>query len=473
MATLTSTLPALRGLYLDWPKDMVPDGGMSDGSNVEVSGGALQRVPGWIRFASITPNDPVMMVADLVTSDGSRTLLACSTRRLYAYNPSTLAFQDLTGGSNLLTGDVTNPISWGTLNDLLILTNGVDPPKKTNGTTWGDLVGAPSSALGLDIYEGHVICWNVNGVGYRVQWSDLNAAEEWAAGEAGFLDVRESNLLPIVAGKGIRRQFLLYKEGLGGVYAATYVGPPLVMSVETIIPRFGVIGPHGVAAYRDMHFILASDEQIYVLAPGSTPEPIGEPIRKRLFSRLNWDKKFASWVAVNPTRTQVMFVVPEGQSEVCNKAYLYDITTGAWGERDLAMHCGGIVRDPRVVTIDSLVGTIDELSGSIDSLSGATQDIFLIGGEGQTYHYGASPQADGVAIPAWAVGKWLTNPGKMSRVLGVEVDVRGRAMSVDIGILDAMEGTPMWVPLGNITRGRVDANLSGRYIAPRFVWPTG
>ena len=58
-----------------------------------------------------------------------------------------------------------------------------------------------------------------------------------------------------------------------------------------------------------------------------------------------------------------MVCIPEGTSTVANRAYLMDIRTGAWGERQADLQTGALVRDPETTTIDDLTGTIDGLTG--------------------------------------------------------------------------------------------------------------
>ena len=52
------------------------------------------------------------------------------------------------------------------------------------------------------------------------------------------------------------RQFLLYKEQLGGVYAVTYVGSPLYMVQERVLSDFGVFSPRGVCVLNNVHYIV-------------------------------------------------------------------------------------------------------------------------------------------------------------------------------------------------------------------------
>jgi hypothetical protein len=478
MPTLTRTVgPTQRvhqGLYLDWPKALVPEGGLTDGQNVEPDLGLMRQAPGWAKYSgtAVPGTGPVMLVTDFVKSDGTRALLACSTTRLSKYNSTTNVFDDVTGGANLLTGTAANPIFAGALNDLFVLTNGVNTLKKYDGTTWAALGGGPpASAVGLDIYEGHVLLWNVGSIGFRTQWSDLNAPETWGNGEAGILDVRDGNLSAILAGGKMRREFLLYKEEFGGVYRMVYVGGTLIMQVEELFPRFGVFAPRGVAVYRDTHFVMGADEQFYVITPGAAPQAIGDPVRKRVFARLNWNAQRAAWVAVNPLRQQVIFAVPEGSSATCTRAYLFHLTTGAWGERELPMMCGATVRDVEVTTIDDLSGTIDSLTGTINDLSAAQRQLFLLGGVGSSAYvqrYAAALTMDGTPVEAYVVGRWAGTGGRRSlRVRGVEVDHRG-ALTAALGTATSVTGTMTFTSAGNVTNGRADVNRSAPYVAPKF-----
>ena len=479
-----------RGVFFDWPKDQIPEGGLSDGQNVEPLGvspefGSIGKVPGYVKYSSTAApgTGPVMLIAEFVTSAGVRFQMICTMTRLSEYNAGTNVYDDLTGGANLLTGTSANPIFWGALNDLFILTNGINNVKKSSGTTWADLGGTPPKFLGLDIYEGHVLGWNVNpgtGPEYRVQWSGLNLPETWtvvAGEEQGSLDLRDHNLLAILAGGQLGRQYLLYKEQLGGVYALTYVGLPLVMVQELVIPKLGVFSPKGVAAHGGVHYVMASDEKLYAVTQGGQ-EPIAHGLWKRLFSRLNWDARRAAWVAVNPQKSQVMFVIPEGASTVANRAYLFNYQTGACGEREFPFMTAALVRDPETTTINDLSGTIDALTGSIDDLSGVGKDTFFMGGEGSSayaYRLGGSDLADGVNIEAYATTPWIgRGDGRVLRVRGFEADGDFIGYTyAELGTLDMIGAgkTAIFIPSStNITAetgNRVDFNNSARYIAAK------
>ena len=479
MPTLTRSLGQTqrveKGLYLDWPKDLIPEGALSDGQNVEPDLGIMRQVPGWAKYSTtaIPGTGPVMLIADFLTAAGVRSLLACSTTRLSKYNVGTNVFDDVTGGAQLLTGNSLNPIFYGVLNDLFVLTNGVNTPKKYDGTTWEALGGSPPSLLvGLDIYEGHVLGWNTGTVGYRTQWTDLNAPENWTTGEAGTLDIRDDNLAPILAGGKMGRQYLLYKEGArGGVYAMTYVGTPLIMQVERVTADLGVFCPKAVAVVGDVHFVLAADEQMYAIAPGAAPRPIGEQVRKRAFAGLNYAARNACWVAIHPAKKQVIFAMPHGTSTTASRAYLYHWPTDSWGEREITLQVGAWMRDPETTTIDDLTGTIDALSGTIDSLSSDARDRFFVGGIGSSafvYTYESSISMDGVAVDAWVTGRWVgSGDGRMMRTRGVEVEHSG-PLAAEMGAAPSIAGTASYTALGNVSGGRADANQSSQYLVPRF-----
>lgn len=479
MPTLTQSVGQTRGvskgLFLDWPKTLVPEGGLTDGQNVEPDLGVVRRVPGWAKYSTtaVPGTGPVMHIAEFVVAAGTRRFMAVTTTRASQYNSSTNVFDDITAGLQLLTGTATDAIFSAVLNDLWVVTNGVNTPKKYNGTTWAALGGSPPASLvGLDVYEGHILGWNTGTVGFRTQWSDLNAPETWTGGEAGTLDIREGNLLAILAGGKMRRQYLFYKEQLGGVYAMTYVGGSLIMQVEELFPRFGVFAPKGVAVYRDSHFVMASDEQLYVISPGAVPQPIGDPVRKRLFRNLNWSVRKAAWVGVHPVKQQVWFVVPEGTATTCTRAYIWHWPTDAWGERELSMQTGALVRDPEVTTINDLVGTIDSLVGTIDSLSQEAKDVFFLGGTAAStfvFKYEGLNTMDGTEIDGWVVGPWVgSGDGRQLRARGVEADVLAGSVAVELGTATLLSGGMTFTALGNLSGGRVDANLSGQYLAPKI-----
>jgi hypothetical protein len=464
-----------KGLYLDWPKDLVPEGALSDGQNVEPDLGLMRQVPGWSKYSTtaIPGVGPVMLIADYLNAAGTRKLLACSTTRLSQYNAGTNVFDDVTGGLQLLTGSSLFPIFYGVLNDLFIVTNGKDTLKQYNGTTWAALTGSPPSLLvGLDIYEGHVLGWNTGAVGFRTQWTDLNNPENWTTGEAGTLDIRDDNLAPILAGGKMGRQYLLYKEGArGGVYAMTYVGGSLIMQVERVIANLGVFCPKAVAVVGDVHFVLAADEQMYAVAPGAAPRPIGEPVRKRAFAGLNYAARNACWVAIHPAKKQVIFAIPQGASTTASRAYLYHWPTDSWGERELALQTGAWMRDPETTTIGDLAGTIGALVGTIGELSSDARDRFFVGGIGASafvYTYGSSLLMDTAPVDAWVAGRWVgSGDGRMMRARGVEAEHSG-GLAAEIGTAASIGSTMSYASLGNLAGGRADANASAQYLAPRF-----
>ena len=488
--SVTPTQRVGKGVFFDWPNDLIPDGGAADGQNIEPRGfipeaGTVGKAPGWAKFSTTAApgTGPVMLFMDFIKAAGTRNMMAFTTTRAGKYNIGTGVFDDVTAGANLLTATATSPVFGAVLNDLCVVGDEFDAPRKYDGTTWALLGGTPPTCLGWDVFEGHLLGWSTSAVKYRFQWSDLNNPEQWGVGtgESGFLDIRDENLLGIMTGGKMRRQYLLYKEQLGGVYAVNYLGLPTIMEVELVVPKMGVFSPRGVAIHGDVHYVMGSDEKLWALTPSghsiaqpftaTAPTEIAQGLRKRLFNRINWNARRAAFVAVDPFRDLVIFAIPEGSSTVVSRAYLFNYRTGGTGEMEYPMSTALAMRDPTTTLINQLPGTILSLTGTIDSLGTTGQDIILLGGEGASaFVYKQSGESkDGTAMDSWVATKWAgTGDGRYSRVRGVEGEVTG-TFTAEIGTADSIVGPMSFMPLGGFgNQNRADANTSGRWVSARI-----
>lgn len=117
------------GLRLDREPWLAPAASFRLLENAYIDHGRVTVRRGTTELGDLGSGLPVVGIFDFQPRPGIDFLVACDTRRLYQWNPGTEVFDDVTGADEF-TGDAGDIFQFIPFEDWLILSNGLDAPKK-------------------------------------------------------------------------------------------------------------------------------------------------------------------------------------------------------------------------------------------------------------------------------------------------------------------------------------------------------
>lgn len=302
-------------------------------------------------------------------------------------------------GSIITTGLVSDGVyrRWCVVlyNGSLYYVNELNPVRKSDGSTDAAITNAPSGRY-VSVWYDHLVVGypTYRGTVYpnRFMVSDLYNFTQWepdhAKNEADHYDLVEwqSTDYPYtgITGQGkLGKVLWIYTPT--AIVPVIYVGKPKVFYVaeENILTGIGNTYPWTLASMNNVHFFFDGIENNFFAFDGSSPQPIGEPVKQFMKDNLNTDPVRASrmWAAIDVERTEVIWrFVSKNSFGAFDKLVRFNYRYRVWStgsDENVHSFCGSSFR---IKTIGELTGTIADLLGPI-ALLGAdgTQQPRLYG----------------------------------------------------------------------------------------------
>ena len=297
-------------------------------------------------------------------------------------------------------------------------------------------------------YQGYLVCANVvySGVryGFRFRCSHTdNPNDTTGINSKTFNLTKDRNISDIVAIEHFGNYLTFYKTDC--IYGVWLGSTKKIFEFDVWVHSIGLRAQRALAIDKDGgHFFLGYNDFYYWANRSNRPEGLASrKVRKRLFEDTDPDNLKRSWCEYDARYNQIRLYVPE--SYYPQTVYCLDLNDKKWSwwkeERTNVTAVGKYMRDT-IVTIDELSGTIDGLTGTIDSLSGAATDNFPVilegNNSGEVVYDSVSAYNNGsTAINSYyETGDYIfTNdegvPFSYERILGVEVETKGRQSSGD------------------------------------------
>lgn len=246
------------------------------------------------------------------------------------------------------TGGIDDRWTGGTLNGVFVCNNGKDQPLFWGGNVANDLAtltgwDANERCKALRPFKNYLIALNITKTStnypHMVKWSDAavpgSIPTSWdetsVTGDAGEQEVAETPDV-IVDGLPLGDAFIIYKER--SAYSMTFIGQPLIFRFQRLPDDYGMLA-RGCAANTPMgHVVLASGD--VVLNNGQRMTSIADGVvREYIFKQMNSIYAQRSFVCTNPQKCEVLICFPSSESEVCDKAAVWNWRDKTWGFRDL------------------------------------------------------------------------------------------------------------------------------------------
>jgi hypothetical protein len=296
--------------------------------------------------------------------------------------------------------DIALPVK--TYDRLLVATNGIDAPKKWDGTGYmEDLGGTPNVArycgyFGSVGYEHLYLGWTVdagNDQPFTLEMSDAGDPEDY--GEGLYYDLMNTND-EVVGMKSLGQNVIVYKKESISVAFPTGVADDPLQFKQNHINGIGTPTIRTVADFGNFHIFMGTDN-VYKF-DGNQIVPIGNEIVNTMLREINAGMAHRAFSLAMRDKHLYLLLIPV-DGDYPDKAYVYNYIDNNWTiwEFEHAMTAAGYwfsdasetwaTWDASAITWDDLLSSGERWS---DFLSYGGTPTFLFGDkDGYVYEYGA------------------------------------------------------------------------------------
>lgn len=220
-----------------------------------------------------------------------------------------------------------------------------------------------------------------------IRWPTVGKIQTYTGTGSGFaklIDTGGTNVWSALLGLG---QYIIYQTQ--GIWSLNYVGGTTVFDPKPMIPDLGLLAPHLLISYNNVHYFVGTDYNVYAYYGGTVKNRIGDKIHKYLEEELAAAYESRCWMSMDERGKRFwIFIVPSGSTYI-TKAYGYDLRSQTWMVRDFSdkWSSGGITAVGLVSAQSHIAG--DTYAGALATLSAydAADDTATTAGD-TTIRYG-------------------------------------------------------------------------------------
>lgn len=329
--------------------------------NVRYYKDELRKRPGKSVMGSQISDEFQIMGLGRLEIASSKYLVRASKTALEKLNTSTDEFEDI--ANQAFTGGDEDFFSFATVteDELLIITNGVDPIKKWTGSgSVANLGGSPPTSAKYCTYlspyllVAHMIeSGDINP--WKVRWPDTNNPENWTTGNSGEA-LLSDDPSPIQNIMKLNEFAAVYKQE--SLYLGRKVDTSDVFLFDPAWTGIGLVAPRAVGEAEGYHYFMGAND--FYRWNGLRPESIGAPLRDEVFSRINREKIKRCFSLHIQELNEIWFFVIIAGYNWPTEIWKYNYRTGYWYE-DTCSELTAAVKWERVNTRswDNFVGSWD------------------------------------------------------------------------------------------------------------------
>jgi hypothetical protein len=264
------------------------------------------------------------------------------------------------------TGDEDNRFSLATLNDTMVVTNGIDAPTKvTSGATHAALTlnlvaGAITTCEVVIAFKDHMLFMNNTENGgdapQRVTWTNIGSITDLTAGTSGFQDMIEDESWVVGAAMLSDNEIAIYKER--SVIQCTWVGGQTPFRFRTVLTGSGAVNKDCITETGGGHSVFGPDVT-YIYKGTSEIEIVDDDIKRTMYGRLDGayvDRAFLMYVEEDD---ELQIWIPVAQTTP-DEGYTLDVIADVWYQKKRNISGYGYYQAQSSITIGDLVGTIGE-----------------------------------------------------------------------------------------------------------------
>lgn len=380
-------LPApLGGIVLDKPADQLEDHQLASASNMLIRDGIVQQRGGFSAAIATGGLNQPLGIYEWIPFDGSARLVVADLGGFKLYDSANITWSSITATApTLVAGDVPvfTPMRTASSGLRLIVTNGKDPPSWWSGNTASTFIYLSTAVIGAaaDVWRSHYVLGDVTTtadghVSARIQWSALGDPTTWTGtASVGTLDLLDSNASKIQLFMPMRGTELVYKEE--GVHALAYKGSPFYFVQTLVHAHLTCISRRAVAPVfnGDQHVVVTKEN--IILWDGQNVDRIGDPIRKEVFSTMNWALAKNVYTLYSSLTEEVLVSIPTS-STFGPDLWIFNLRHGSWWKMTSIGSFSTYAEVKKVFTSPKLIGGLSNsqiyemLVGSLDGTAGST-----------------------------------------------------------------------------------------------------
>jgi hypothetical protein len=220
---------------------------------------------------------------------------------------------------------------------------------------------------------------------------------------------------PIMAAVPLRGSLIIYKRS--SMYAVDYVGGNEVFNIGSpLFSSSGTLTRKSVVDINGQHFVVTEGDVI--LTDGTNRRSVANGrMKDAIFDSLDQDNYDQLFCVFHRAKNEVWVCFPEGGESLCTKAYVYDISNDAYGERDLpsvATAAIGLVNDSVISHAwDSDSGFWNDDTSKWNEINYNYANESLLLGHGTTAEQQDTADTQN---PAASVGKYDMHLGNPERI---------------------------------------------------------
>ena len=316
-----------------------------------------------------------------LNSDGSVTIFAGTSTRLYKANNTDYSWTDVSKGGLAYTA-LASDAQWQFVQfGSLVKATHKNVPLQTFtlgvSSAFADNSGSPPQAAYISVVGRFLVLSGLLSNPFRIHWSGLNDTTQWTSGvgSSDFQDFPDGGIVRGVAGGEFGTVFQDQ-----AIRRMSYIpGSALIFQIERIAQDLGLFAPYSIVR-AGLHVFFHSAQGFYKIAPGGIPEQIGrEKFDRTFFEDLDKTELKMFIGASDPRSTRVYWAYKStsGTTGLYDKIIGYDFALERafqitmTGEYILGMSQPGLTLE----SLDSLSSSIDALAATLDSFAVSTQPL--------------------------------------------------------------------------------------------------
>jgi len=481
-------------------KDLTPEelqmGVWSSVTNMRFNNGYIQRFKGLSQIYDTTTVVP-RFIAPFQTAT-KRYWIHAGTNKVFADDGTTRT--EITPAL-APTGGVDDRWSATSFGGVFIATNGKDVPYFWNGNPATDLAALTSwdtneRCSSIHAFKNYLVALDITKSGgarfpYMVKWSTEAVPgalpstwdETDVTASAGENDLAETPDV-IVDAVPLGDSLIIYKER--SAYSMRFIGQPFIFQFQRLPGHHGML-TKGCGTYTPIGQVILTNGDV-VLFDGNGFKSIADGlVRRHIFQNINTSNYRKAFVVQNPQRNEVLVCYPETGTDVCNKAAVWNWSTGLWGFRDLgAVYYGASgqidISIPNTWSSDAGSWAFDTTTWNEDEYA-PNEDRLLLAQTTRLVGFDIGGSDDNVSAlsgVAERVAMTFDDPysNKLIRAVYPRVDAAtGAPLQVQVGSSMYADQAPVWSDPVTFTVGRdikADTFAQGRFLSVRvsgnFPW---
>ena len=176
------------------------------------------------------------------------------------------------------------------------------------------------------------------GVDGNVTWSNVNEPKNYTTGDAGTARVTGSKLVKgLPMRTGVSSGGLLWS--LDSVVRMDWVGGAKIFKFSHISTKSSILSPRSVIEVDSKWYWLGVDR--FMVSNGVQVEELPNEMNLNwLFDNLNWEHRQKVYALKMPRFGEIWWCFPFGESEICNKAVIYNFRSKVWYDTDIPRSFG-------------------------------------------------------------------------------------------------------------------------------------